>query len=307
LDTTAVAALTLEIGKLLKERKLMLGAVESATGGLISHLITNTPGSSDYYQGSITTYSNEIKMKLAGVKKETLEKYGAVSSKVAEEMAEGGRKVLGVDVCVADTGIAGPTGATTNKPIGLFYLGLSHKNGTFNRKHIFKGTREQNKEQAALTCLFWIKEYLEGIGQQQEDKTGFLTRQVVTCFLEAEKKILLLRRSEQVSTYRGRWAAVSGYIEQTPELQALIEIKEETRLEEKDVRLVSKGRPLEVTDAALKTTWVVNPFLFHVINPEKIVLDREHKEGKWVDPLELEQYTTVPKLKEALDAVMANK
>jgi nicotinamide-nucleotide amidase len=149
-----------EIGELLREKKLTLGAVESATGGLISHLITNIPGSSDYYLGSITSYSNEIKMKLAGVKSTTLEKYGAVSAQVAEEMAQGGRKALGVDVCIADTGIAGPGGETPDKPVGLFYLGISHKGGTFARKHIFTGSREENKQAAAVTALKWVKEYL---------------------------------------------------------------------------------------------------------------------------------------------------
>jgi PncC family amidohydrolase len=149
-----------DIGYLLLKNHLTLGTVESATGGLISHLITNISGSSDYYQGSITSYSNEIKMKLVGVSKETLEKYGAVSHQVAEEMAVGGRKALGVDICVADTGIAGPGGATDTKPVGLFYLGLSYHNGTFSRKHIFHGDRECNKLLAAQTALAWVKEYL---------------------------------------------------------------------------------------------------------------------------------------------------
>ncbi len=149
-----------DIGELLNKYHLTLGAVESATGGLISHLITNVSGSSDYYQGSITSYSNEIKMKLVGVKKDTLETYGAVSQQVAEEMAAGGRKALQVDVCIADTGIAGPGGATASKPVGLFYLGLSHKNGTFSRRHIFTGDREGNKKQAAEAALSWVKEYL---------------------------------------------------------------------------------------------------------------------------------------------------
>ena len=100
-----------EIIAIMREKKLTLGTVESATGGLIAHLITNIPGSSDVFQGSIVSYSNEIKMKIVGVKKTTLEKYGAVSSPVAAEMAAGGRKTLGVDICVADTGIAGPGGA----------------------------------------------------------------------------------------------------------------------------------------------------------------------------------------------------
>lgn len=158
--TIHAAILASEVGDLLKARKLTLGAVESATGGLISHLITNVPGSSEYYQGSITSYSNEIKMSLVGVNKETLEKHGAVSSQVAREMAQGGRAVLGVDICVADTGIAGPGGATPDKQVGLFYLGLSHKGGIFSARHIFEGTREQNKDQAAAAALKWVKDYL---------------------------------------------------------------------------------------------------------------------------------------------------
>jgi nicotinamide-nucleotide amidase len=150
-----------EIINIMREKKLTLGAVESATGGLISHLITNIPGSSDVYQGSIISYSNEIKIKLVGVKSATIRKYGAVSSQVAEEMAAGGRKVLGVDICLADTGIAGPTGATPGKPVGLFYLGLAHKDGTFSQKHLFTGTREANKQQAAQTALEWVREYLK--------------------------------------------------------------------------------------------------------------------------------------------------
>jgi PncC family amidohydrolase len=94
----------LEIGNLLRDKHLTLGTVESATGGLISCLITAIPGSSDYYKGSIIAYSNEIKQKVVGVKVATLKKEGSVSSAVAEEMAAGGRKVLGVDICLSDTG-----------------------------------------------------------------------------------------------------------------------------------------------------------------------------------------------------------
>lgn len=155
-----MASLELEVGELLRQKKLWLGAVESATGGLISHLITNISGSSDYYRGSITSYSNDIKIKVVGVSKEILDRYGAVSPQVAEQMAQGGRRVLGVDICLADTGIAGPAGATPGKPVGLFYIGLSHKEGTASRKHIFTGNREQNKRLAAEAALGWVKEYL---------------------------------------------------------------------------------------------------------------------------------------------------
>ena len=155
-----MAKLEQEIGALLRQKKLMLGVVESATGGLISHLITDVPGSSTYYKGSITAYSNEIKIKVVGVKKDTINEYGAVSHQVAKEMAQGGRRTLDCDICLADTGIAGPARATPEKPVGLFYLGVSHKDGIDSREYHFQGNRRQNKCQAAETALSWLKEYL---------------------------------------------------------------------------------------------------------------------------------------------------
>lgn len=158
-----MAQLEREVGGLLKQKGLTLGVVESATGGLISHLITNVPGSSDYYKGSVTSYSNDIKVKVIGVKSATLEKHGAVSAQAAGEMAAGGRKLLGVDICIADTGIAGPGGATQGKAAGLFYIGLAHKGGVFSRKYEFHGSRAQNKKSAAEAALSWLKEYLSGL------------------------------------------------------------------------------------------------------------------------------------------------
>lgn len=148
------------IGALLIEKGLTLGVVESATGGLLSHRITNVPGSSDYYKGSVTAYSNEVKSGVVGVSQDTLIQYGAVSSQVAEELAEGGKLLLGADICIADTGIAGPGGATAEKAVGLFYLGLSHGERTYSQKHRFEGNREQNKKSAAEEALSWLKEYL---------------------------------------------------------------------------------------------------------------------------------------------------
>ncbi len=155
-----MSSLEREVGSLLRRKGLSLGVVESATGGLLSHLITDVPGSSDYYKGSITSYSNEIKNRLVGVSQDTIGKYGAVSHQVAEEMARGGRKALDVDICLADTGIAGPGGATPEKPVGLFYIGLSRETATESRKHIFSGDRAQNKLEAAAAALRWLKEYL---------------------------------------------------------------------------------------------------------------------------------------------------
>ena len=149
-----------DIGNLLRQKGLTLGVVESASGGLVSHRISNIPGSSDYFKGAVTAYSNEVKSKVVGVSEDTINQYGAVSPQVAEEMAEGGKKILGADICLADTGIAGPSGATPEKPVGLFYIGLSHGESTYSQKHVFPGDREQNKQSAAEAALSWLKDYL---------------------------------------------------------------------------------------------------------------------------------------------------
>ncbi len=106
-----------EIGSLLKEHRLTLAVAESASGGLISHLLTNVSGSSDYFMGSVVSYDNEVKMKVLGVSRETLEQHGAVSQKCAEEMAQGVRRLLGTDIGLSDTGIAGPSGVKVSEPL----------------------------------------------------------------------------------------------------------------------------------------------------------------------------------------------
>jgi nicotinamide-nucleotide amidase len=155
-----MASLEKEVGDLLRRKGLTLGTVESGTGGLISQLITNVPGSSDYFKGSIVSYANEIKIKVVGVKAATLKRYGAVSPQVAEEMARGGKKVLNVDICLSDTGVAGPGGATPGKPVGLFYIGMADKNGVSSRKLELSGSRLEIKQKVAEAVLGWLKEYL---------------------------------------------------------------------------------------------------------------------------------------------------
>jgi PncC family amidohydrolase len=155
-----------EIGRLIREyqaktgKLLTIGTVESATGGRIADRITNVAGSSDYFKGSAVAYSNEVKIALLGVKRKTIENYGAVSEQTALEMARGGRKLLNVDICVSDTGIAGPSGATPEKPLGLFYLGLAAKDESLSQKHAFPGNREENKRDAAEAVLNMLKQWL---------------------------------------------------------------------------------------------------------------------------------------------------
>ena len=128
-------------------------------------------------------------------------------------------------------------------------------------------------------------------------------KNVVTCFLESESKILVLRRSEQVGTYRGRWAGVSGYVDKTADEQALIEIEEETGLHKEDLKLIKRGKPLPIKDEKLGVKWIVHPYLFHIEDRSKIKIDWEHKEVRWIKPEDISKFETVPKLKETLARV----
>ena len=128
-------------------------------------------------------------------------------------------------------------------------------------------------------------------------------KQVVTCFLESENEILILRRSEQVGSYQGRWAGVSGYIETTADEQALTEIEEETSLSREDLKLIKRGKPLPIEDKRLGVRWVVHPYLFRIKDRNKIKLDWEHKEARWIAPKDIDNYETVPMLKETLARV----
>lgn len=135
---------------------------------------------------------------------------------------------------------------------------------------------------------------------------------VVTSFLlrrtgEGEQ-VLLLKRSHRVGTYRGKWSAVSGFLErESPLEQALVEIEEETGLRAEDVRPISQGEPLQVVDEELSVRWTVHPFLFEALKPEAVRLDWENVEIRWADPEEVRQADTVPGLAEALERVLSRR
>lgn len=137
----------------LKKRNLTIATAESCTGGLVAHAITNVSGSSDYFERGIVSYSNKAKMELLDVPEDVLKKFGAVSKEVAKIMAEKVRKKSKVDIGLSTTGIAGPTGGTPEKPVGLVYIGLSIKDKTIVKKIQFKGNRLENKESTCNAAL----------------------------------------------------------------------------------------------------------------------------------------------------------
>ena len=145
----------------LNKKKLTVSTAESCTGGLIGKMITEVSGASSVYGFGFVTYANEAKMQLVGVKHETLEKYGAVSEETAKEMAEGARRVSGSDIAVSVTGIAGPTGGTKEKPVGLVYIGISDKQGCEVFRFVQHGDRERVRNKSALCALDIIRRRIQ--------------------------------------------------------------------------------------------------------------------------------------------------
>lgn len=145
-----------DIGMLLIKRKQTLALAESCTGGLISHRITQVPGSSNYFCGGVVAYSNELKEQLLDVKPATLETYGAVSEQAALEMARGVRECTGATFACSVTGIAGPGGGSTEKPVGLVFIAFVAKDNEQCERFHLHGGREEIKIKASSEALKMI-------------------------------------------------------------------------------------------------------------------------------------------------------
>ena len=157
-----IRSFEMEAGDLLHERGLRLALAESCTGGLIGNRITDVPGSSEYFIGSIVAYAYEAKVALLGVSWDTLNTRGAVSQETVLEMARGARNALNTDIAVSVSGIAGPAGGTLDKPVGTTWIALVAKDGEWAREFHFQGNREQNKSSAADSALQLLLDYLQG-------------------------------------------------------------------------------------------------------------------------------------------------
>lgn len=156
-------SLEAHIGQLLTQHKLTLAVAESCTGGLIGHRLTNVPGSSGYFLGGVVAYAYDAKEHLLGVNHNTLYEFGAVSEQTARAMARGVRRVVGADVGVSVTGIAGPGGGMPGKPVGLTWIALSAREVERAKHYVWDGDRITNKEKSAEASLAMVKEYLESL------------------------------------------------------------------------------------------------------------------------------------------------
>ena len=160
-ELTPLAGLAQSAGEALRGAGLTLATAESCTGGLIGHVLTEIPGSSDYYLGGLVSYSDALKRSELGVAPAVLEKHGAVSAQTAVAMAEGARSRYGTDVALAVTGICGPSGGTDAKPVGLTYVAVADRSGHEVQRHQWSGDRHANKVASAGAALSLLVERLK--------------------------------------------------------------------------------------------------------------------------------------------------
>ena len=160
------------IGDLLRDNRMTLSVAESCTGGLVSDYITNVSGSSGYFEGGIVSYSIGAKAEHLGIPPKYIERYGAVSPKVARRMAEGVRKAFHTTIGLSTTGVAGPTGGTKKTPVGTVFIGLADRGETFAKKLNLKGTRREIKKEAARRSLAFLYERLARSRRSSESGMG---------------------------------------------------------------------------------------------------------------------------------------
>ncbi|MDO5562902.1 MAG: CinA family protein [Synergistaceae bacterium] len=155
-----IRALSEKLVGLASHAKLTLSFAESCTGGMAAAAVTDISGASSMFLGSAVTYSNEAKMSVLGVSGDVLERYGAVSSECAEQMAVGSRRIYGSDIAMSVTGIAGPDGGSAEKPVGTVWFGFSDKDGAATFMRAFKGGRKEIREASVKQILFFVIERL---------------------------------------------------------------------------------------------------------------------------------------------------
>lgn len=161
----ALVALARKVQAACVARGMTLATAESCTGGLISHVLTEVPGSSTYFIGGVISYSDRVKASLLGVPESTLARYGAVSAQVARAMAIGARARTGADLALAVTGIAGPSGGTPEKPVGLTFIALAAPRSGRLERHVWSGGRAANKRSSTEAALQIVLAWLEAVPQ----------------------------------------------------------------------------------------------------------------------------------------------
>lgn len=167
--TTDDESMSEVLGKLLKDRELTVACAESCTGGNIAHKITEIPGSSAYFLGSVVSYSNDVKAEVLRVNRNNLNRFGAVSQQVAEDMARGASRLMRSDCALATTGIAGPEGGTKFKPVGTVWMAVKYNDQIVSELINFKGDRNEVIESATNHVMFMLIKLLRNSYTLQEE------------------------------------------------------------------------------------------------------------------------------------------
>jgi 8-oxo-dGTP diphosphatase len=280
-----VRKLSKKFFELLKEKKIKCAVVECSTGGIISSEIVRNIGASDVFVGAFLPYSNELKSFLSADISD-----GAVSEKCAISLARKIKSITNADLVLSETSILGPKGGTEQKPVGLSFLAIASNKGEYSFVNLFKGEREKIMESVASSAFFFAINHILGWKLQ--------TRKVASTFVEYKGKILILKRSRKVGSYRGRWGVVSGHIEEgeTEEETSLKELKEEIGLDPNLIEKLIKSTTFELSDTKLGIRWEITPFRAILKTKPDIKIDWEHVKFLWINPSELSKFKTAPLL-----------
>jgi PncC family amidohydrolase len=280
--------LSKKLFELAKEKSVKLGFIECSTGGFISYQIVRIKGASSIFVGSITPYSNSLKEFFGGDLSD-----GAVSERAILSLSERFIEFSGADLVVAESSILGPTGSTEKKPVGLSFICVASKKGKSTFVNLFGGkSREEIMRKVASYSFFFAINHIIG--------WELRTRKVASSFVEYNGKILILKRSKRVGSYRGKWGVVSGHIEEgeTEEQTALKELLEETGIVKEDIHMLFKSSSFEISDTKLGIRWEITPFRIIIRSEKNIKIDWEHVDFRWIKPSEINNFKTAPLLYE---------
>jgi competence/damage-inducible protein CinA C-terminal domain len=271
--------------EILKEKKIKCAVVECSTGGSISSEIVKNIGASQIFLGAFLPYSNELKSFLSADLSD-----GAVSEKCALSLARKVKDITNADLVISETSILGPKGGTETKPVGLSFLAIASNKGEFSFVNFFRGNREKIMKYVVSSAFFFAINHILGWNLQ--------TRKVASTFIEYKGKILILKRSRKVGSYRGKWGVVSGHIEEgeTEEETSLKELKEEIGLDINLIKELTKSSPFELSDIKLGIRWEITPFRAVLKTKPEIKIDWEHVKYLWIKPSELSKFKTAPLL-----------
>ncbi len=274
-----------QLFSLLDKNNLKIFIVECSTGGFISSLIVKNKGASRVFEGGIIPYSYEMKKYFGGDLSD-----GAVSESFLKSIML--KWVNNSNIVIGESSILGPAGGTTSKPVGLSFVGVASKIGVYTFVNLFTGMREEILRKVASSALFFAINHLKGMNLKR--------KRVSSVFVQKrDGKVLVLRRSMKVGSYRGRWGVVSGHIEQglDPYSTAYKELGEEVGISKGDIKNLISASPFEVSDENLGVVWEIYPFRAEVEDVE-VKIDWEHTDFRWINPEDITKLRTAPFLYE---------